>query len=252
MNKESKFAKAMMQISNICVFVLPIITIVYFLWFQGATGAFILLEYYRIILYSCNVILWIGFFFASAFLLVRKRVVIGIILFLITAPCLSVSTLGLIGESPSPVFFRDLPQIYDHTQLGNKTYYLTSESGDWGLRYLYLYECGQQIFYCEQVFLGINHFGGHLIANMSNNEVNIVNDEGDLFYTYGEPSRSYVNFSKTQLENHLYYLSEGCAEPSGDTCNIYTYTLYECTLNNISCKSVPFEFEINHEVDLYL
>jgi len=56
MNKESKFAKAVGQISKIGVIVIPIFTILYFLWFQ-ATSLFIFLKYYKIILYSCDLVL---------------------------------------------------------------------------------------------------------------------------------------------------------------------------------------------------
>ena len=115
MNRESKFAKAVRLISNICVFVLPILVILYFLWLQNIQ--LIILINYKIILFGCDLILWIVFLLNLVVLAARKRIALGIILFLMTAPCLTISSLCLIGFLPgySP-FVSNLPQIDDHIQ----------------------------------------------------------------------------------------------------------------------------------------
>jgi hypothetical protein len=243
MNKESKFAKTIRYVSNVCIIVIPIFVIFYFWWFQH-TQLFIFFRSYEAILYGCDLILWIGFLFTFGAFIARKRIVLGIIFFLITIPCLSISTLGLIGHSPSTSFFSDLPILYDHAQLDENSYYLTSEGGEWGLHYLYLYICENQSFYCEPMSLGRDH-GGHLIVDAPDKEINIVDDMNGLIYTYGQQSRSYEEYSRTQFGNHLYYVSEGCntwANDYHDSCGTYIYSLYECNLNNISCNRLPFQY----------
>jgi hypothetical protein len=244
MNRESKFAKAVRFISNICVFVLPILVILYFLWLQNIQ--LIILINYKIILFGCDLILWIVFLLNLVVLAARKRIALGIILFLMTAPCLTISSLCLIGFLPgySP-FVSNLPQIDDHIQFEKNTYYLTSEIGEWGISHQELYKCGGQTINCEQLGeVGI-HSDDHFIPDVSKNELNIVNGENNLIYTYGEHSRSYEDYSKTRLGNHLYYVSEDCntwANDYHDSCGTYIYSIYDCGLNIISCNRLPFQY----------
>ena len=247
MNTESKFSKTVKHISNIGIFAVPILTFLYFLWLQN-TQLFIFFKNYKIILFSCGSALWIGFVLTLTALTARKRIALGIILFLITAPCLSISSLLLIEDGPT--VFNNLPSRLDVAQLGTNTYHLTSEKGEWSLHYLELYKCGNYNLHCEQLPFGSrDHNGGHIVRDISNSEINVVNDSGSLIYTYGDHPRYYDSDSRTQLKSRLYYLSEECDELS---CNLFTYTLYECGLNNISCKQVQFKFKIKHEVYLYL
>jgi hypothetical protein len=60
MNKESKFAKTIRDVSNICIIVTPIFAVPYFLWIQNPR-LFIFLENYNTILSGCDLILWIVF-----------------------------------------------------------------------------------------------------------------------------------------------------------------------------------------------
>ncbi len=241
MNKESKFAKTIRYVSNICIVVIPIFTVLYFSWLQKPR-LFISLENYQAILSGCDLILWIVFLLTLVVLAARKRIALGIILFLLTAPCLTISSLCLIGDSPDPSWlFSNVPPIVDHIQFENNTYYLTSEIGEWGISHLELYKCGGQVTHCEQLGeVGI-HSDGHFISDVSKNELNVVNGENDLIYTYGEHSRSYEDYSKTKLGNHLYYVSDEC-NGNNNSCVTLIFSLYECNLNNISCNQLPFQY----------
>jgi hypothetical protein len=252
MNQEDKLARTITRMGNVGIIVLPILTILYSLWVQ-LTPFFIFLQSYEIILYICNLILWIGISLTLSALLLRKRLVLGFILIVITTPCLTFSSLSLMRDSPSTIFFTNLPTLYDHKTLDNDDYYLTSEVGDHGTPELRLYKCGNKRLYCELVFIDQDRFGGHLVIDQYNNEVNIVNnDPCGLLYSDGEYPQRYESCSGAKAGGYIYYLSENCSKMSGYSCNTYTYTLYQCQLANILCIQIPFEYKINHEVYLYL
>ena len=266
MNRESKFAKAIRLISNICVFVLPILVILYFWWTQDTQFTIFLINH-KTLLFGCGLILWIVFLLTLTTLATRKRVAVGIIFFLITTPCLTISSLCLIGDLPGySLFFSNLPQIDNHIQFEKNTYYLISEIGEWGISHQELYKCGGQATHCEQLGeVGI-HSDDHFIPDVSNNDLNVVNGENDLIYTYGEHSRSYEGYSKTKLGNHLYYVSDECntwGNSYHDVCETSIYFLYECNLNNTGCSQMPFQYignafyiemkpnELTNEINIY-
>ena len=249
MNEENKHITIIRQVSNIAVFVLPILTILYFLW-RYNTQLFIFLKYYKFILFGCNLILWIGFIFTFIALITRKRVLVGTIFFFIMISCLSIGTLGLMGASNTAYLFNGLPELYSQAQLGKNLYYLTSEGGGQGKWFLELYECGNPSFHCELVFRDWDRLGGHLIVDASSKEINIIDDANLLIYTYGEHPRYYKSWSEIQLEDGFYYLSYHCKSsdnPYG--WNIYdcsnTFTLYQCNLNYTGCDPLPIEYTTN-------
>ncbi len=234
---------------NISFFLLPILTIRYIFWVENPQF-YIFLNNYRAILYGCNLALWTGLFLALFHLITKKHLTLGILLFITTMPFLFMSS--FLSFDDGTTLSNNIASKLDTIQIGTDTYYLTLENGEWGHYSEYLYKCKGNNLFCEQLPFRSNNYGGvHFIRDISGNEINIVNKTG-LTYTYGDHPRYYNSDSRTQLKSHLYYLSKKCSEIEGHDCNMFAYTLYECSLNNTLCKQLFFEFKINHEVDLYL
>ncbi len=180
---ESKSGKTVNQVIYVGVFTLPLLTFLYFLWLHN-TQLYIFLENYKIILYGCYIALWISFFLILAALMVRKHIALGITLFLIIAPCLSITGLSLTENGPT-LFDDNLPSRLDVAQLGENTYHLTTQRETWGHLRLKLYKCGNYDLHCEQLPFDLeDRSGGRIVVDTSNGEINIVNGEDSLLYTY--------------------------------------------------------------------
>ncbi len=86
-----------------------------------------------------------------------------------------------------------------------------------------------------------------------------------LAYTDSDPPRDYER--DIQIGNYRYYPSWDCtsAQPAHDyICQIYTYTVYRCTLENTGCVQLPFQYsgdyafdiaisqdDLTHEINIY-
>ncbi len=248
---ESKFGKTVNQVIYVGIFTLPLLIFLYFLWLHN-TKLYIFLENYKIILYGCYIALWISFFLILIALMARKYIALGVTLFLIIASCLSITGLSLTENGPT-LLDDNLPSRLDAAQLGENKYHLTTQRETWGHLRLKLYKCGNYDLHCEQLpFDREDHHGAHFVIDTLNREVNVVDGRDSLLYTYGDNPRYYDQDSKTQLKDHFYYLSMRCSEMANYICRLFTYSLYECSLNNIMCKQLPFRFEREYVAYLYL
>jgi len=100
-----------------------------------------------------------------------------------------------------------------------------------------------------------------LTSDPHSHEVSVVEITGTyqaLAYTDSDPPRAYE--LDTQIGNYRYYPSWDCTSD----CQINTYTVYRCTLENTGCVQLPFQYsggqaydivisqdELTHEINIY-
>jgi len=72
-----------------------------------------------------------------------------------------------------------------------------------------------------------------------------------LAYTDSDPPRDYER--DIQIGSYRYYPSLDCASTQPDhdyICQIYTYTVYRCTLENTGCLQLPFQYSGDYAFDI--
>ena len=243
-NNESKFSQTLKKIGGILIFLMPIFSVGYFFWVRYGIPLVFYVSNYREISFVGALLLSVGSIF-TIFALIYARPtgksgirIVGIILFALTLPfnCL------LVYVSPT------LQTVLDKAQISNTTYYLTGEINLDGHFFRHLYKCTNNHFACEKTPFysggGSSVWHWHLMIDKTTdpNEINVIlaYSDGDevLEYTYGAQPR-YYDYSPAQLSDHLYYLSY----PEDFTYYKPTiFTLYECKLDNTSCKKLPIQY----------
>lgn len=81
--------------------------------------------------------------------------------------------------------------------------------------------------------------------------IEIIETYQRLAYTDSDPPRDYER--DTQIGNYRYYPSWDCTSvnPTYDyICQIYTYTVYRCNLENIDCVQLPFQYSGDYAFDI--
>lgn len=158
-----------------------------------------------------------------------------------------------------------LPRLQASAEFGKTTYYITSNLP-------FLECCGyfqftewQDIFHYESNFYTYNMPQVKFIYDKTTDEVSLIDvSEGveKLYETFGKSNRSYEGYAK--LGNHLYYASAKCNRNEKGSCETWTYILYQCELDNTSCRVLPIEYatgrdgwvnlqanESTNEIDFY-
>jgi len=147
-----------------------------------------------------------------------------------------------------------MPKVIETAKYNGTLYYLVTYSNwpdhPWWDFYqltkwhgLFNYEIDAQLDYLT--------WKGKFFYDKKTNLVNIVavfDDRTYLLYTDDNPPRYYEKGS-WQFEDYLYYISSKCSLKSYIskdkdiyTCERYTYTLYECELDNSGCAVLPFQY----------
>jgi hypothetical protein len=162
----------------------------------------------------------------------------SLVLFFTLLPILAASILY-------PILF--YPVILDEAQLGNYKYYISSTI-DWDNHsFQTFYKCKKWSFGCEYLTSSYSAVGWEIIVDEEKKEVTLLGFPG-LTFTDGDHPRSYTG-AGGQLGDHIYYLSDECNNFNNEKgyydCESYTYTLYECDLNNKSCNSLPVQYTHN-------
>ena len=169
-----------------------------------------------------------------------------ILLFIATLPILAISI-----AYPISCF----PKVLDQKEFGNSKYYIV-----WGIdrdfrSYLSFYKCGKWSFRCNDLYSGYSQQNfDKIIIDKEKNEVSAARafDLG-LAYTDGANPRSYDAFS-VQLGDHAYQPSIDYKKGDCGTtdCDVYIYTIYECSLDYTSCHMLPMRYTATSDVWIYL
>ena len=242
-NNESKFGRTLKKIGDFLVILMPIFSVGYFFWVRFDIPLVFYVSNYKEISSVGVLLLSAGSIFTIFALICTKSInksgirIFGIILFALTLPisCLLVS------------IFPTLPTVLDKAQISNTTYYLTGLINADGHSFRDLYKCKNDHFACEKTPFfsggGTSSTHWHLMIDKTTdpNEINVIRVTFDgtefLKYTYGAQPRYYDY--PAQLNDHLYYL----AYPEDFTYYKPTIiTLYECKLDNTSCKKLPIQY----------
>lgn len=83
--------------------------------------------------------------------------------------------------------------------------------------------------------------------------VEITGSTQTLTYADTEPRRFYER--DTQFGDYRYYPTWDCysSEPDlSSACDVYTYTVYRCTLENVGCVQLPFRFIGDYVFDIVM
>lgn len=143
------------------------------------------------------------------------------------------------------------PIVLDTAKVDSETFYLTGELEVFDSHaYSRLYKCNDITYRCERTRFfdgggGAGFRDLHLMIDRtsSSDEIHVIyrNYAGFemLDFTHGSQPRYYDY--PAQLNNYLYYLARYNNNESKTT----TYLLYECNLDNTSCKQLPIKYEGN-------
>jgi hypothetical protein len=135
-----------------------------------------------------------------------------------------------------------LPRLQASARFGNTTYYITSNSP-------FLECCGYHQFtdwqgiHYESDFFAYSLPSLKFIYDEKSSEVSVVKiyeDSEQLYVTLGQPRRYYEGYA--QFRNQLYYGSMKCNRRQAYSCESWTYSLYQCALDNTSCTKLPVEY----------
>ncbi|SRR6266498_513595 len=136
-----------------------------------------------------------------------------------------------------------LPRIKASAHFGNNTYYITSNLPFFECCGYYQFTKWQSMFQYESNFYIYTMPPVRFIYDKTTDEVSLVDVSGDfetLYETFGKSNRSYEGYAK--LGNHLYYASAKCDRIEKGFCEAWIYVLYQCDLDNTSCKMLPIEY----------
>ena len=151
------------------------------------------------------------------------------------------------------IFFvnADLPQLEDSEEYGGTTYYLTENPPIFDCCWYHQLTKWQGYSRYYSSLISYSPMSMKLIYDTKNKVVSIAefswDDVWQLVYTDSKPPRSYD--VQAQIRNYYYYTSLKCATyrtDNPDVCNTYEYGLYQCTLDNTSCESLPFRYIGNY------
>lgn len=140
----------------------------------------------------------------------------------------------------------NFPVLLDSAKLNGVTYYLTyTDSGDPSF---ITTELTIWKGWFKHEMLQSSKYAGVFNYDYDLGLVGVVADFEDyeiLLYSLrdGELLRSY--HQRTEYDNHLFYISRECINPTGDKwnpCEKWKNTIYQCSMENISCVSLPFQY----------
>jgi len=239
-NNESKFSQSLKKVGNVLTIIMPIISLAYYFWVRFRIPLIFYVSNYKEISLVGVLVLSAGYIFTIGLLIFAKSSnkfairKLGVVVFALTIP------LCCLGNA----IFLSLPTVMDKAEISNTTYYLTGEIEVFDVHtFHHLYKCDDSRFACEQTSF---YEGGDasfdplrlMIDKTTNlNEINViwVSPDGNTFlgYTYGAQPRYYDY--PAQLNDHFYYLAYYDYPNSPPT----TFVLFECKLDNTSCKQLP-------------
>lgn len=78
--------------------------------------------------------------------------------------------------------------------------------------------------------------------------IEVIETYQRLAYTDSDPPRDYER--DIQIGNYRYYPSWDCTAHQESICQIYTYTVYRCTLENTGCVQLPFQYSGDYAFDI--
>lgn len=241
---QSKFSREIKKTDDFLIILMPVFSVGYFFWVRNNIPLVFYVSNYREISFVGALLLSVGSIFTIFALIYARHTgksgirIVGIVLFALTLPfnCL------LVYVSPT------LQTVLDKAQISNTTYYLTGEINLDGHFFRDLYKCTNNHFACEKTPFysggGTNATHWRLMIDKTTdpNEINVirVSYDGDevLEYTYGIQPR-YYGCSPAKLNDHLYYLTYPVYI---EYYKLTIFTLYECKLDNTSCKKLPIQY----------
>ncbi len=245
---ESWYRQKIVNIINVFIIAVSVLGVVYFIWMRFRIPLVFYINNYRNIGYRGASVFYVSYVFIILMMYLlqisiqsfktSKFGILSAVMFVVTTLLCCISSAIL----PS------LPRVLDKIELSNTTYYLTGELEVLDSHAFHrLYKCTNTLFLCERTpfFVG----GGasfrplHLMIDKTTNpnKINVTSScDGEssfLEYTYGAQPRYYDY--PAQLNDRLYYLAYyDNPEPKSTT-----FLLYECKLDNTSCKQLPIKYQ---------
>ncbi len=172
-----------------------------------------------------------------------------VLLFITTFPVLA-------GSIAYPINF--FPEIVTNKEFGDFKYYIVWQYDIDYHSYLSLYKCKKESYSCSWLYSdSIRQNWDKILVDEKKKEVSIVrgSDLG-LAYTDGENPRRY-EVDSVQLGNHVYQMAIDDREfwkcmGKVPSCDSYTYTLYKCDLDYLSCDPLPVQYTTTYENVIFL
>lgn len=224
---------------RISLLLLLIFSILYFLLLRFSIPLIFYVNKYHRIIQVFGYALLAGYLFTLALLFLRRfkeakfpLFSLGLFIFVTMLCCLSTN------------IAIHLPTVLDKAVLDSETYYLTGELESFDIRaYHRLYRCNNRQIRCEMTSFyaggGASFQPLHLmINNVGKISVIYTSVDGSSRLDYTLRKQSLFYDYPAQLKNRLYYLAY---YRNLDPRSV-TYTLYECSLDNTSCKQLPFQY----------
>ncbi len=145
------------------------------------------------------------------------------------------------------------PQLEASGEYGRTTYYLTSNAPFLDCCPYHEFTKWESGFKYDTRFM--SYWGGYLklVYDPKQNLVSVAQrwpPYDRLTYADTEPPRHYD--TQMPVGDHLYYTSLDCAAGPKDRpyiCDIWSYGLYECGLDNLSCVALPFRYLGDYSFD---
>lgn len=208
----------------------PVILVFYLRWFQ-------LVPVISWLIFSLILLFIYGFLVRKLFV-TKKTLVVKAILFLSCVVFLYLIYLDIKIH---------MPRVEYTAHCNGITYYISHARpfGDEQLTETHFTKW-EGVFNFETFFFGYGSGPFEFVCDEENQETNIVNTYSDtLRYTDGDDPRIYVKYVGTQLGSHRYFMSRSISIPDDCdldvvfSCDVFTYTLYECDLDYTACSRLP-------------
>lgn len=182
--------------------------------------------------------------FIPALILLHPRPVHTIILMVILTPMACIAGITIL----------DTEFLLDSAQVTDRRYNLTviHQIGD-NQRTCLLYECEVNNLKCKRIS---SYYGNcwrmtdsALVVDPTTHEVNVFlqlddpKNEYELDYTYGDQPRKYLD--KLEVRGYDFYLAYFHDYGDKTIPAIFSYMLYRCIKNGISCERLPFRYDVN-------
>ncbi len=140
-----------------------------------------------------------------------------------------------------------MPDVYKTVTFNGATYYITWNDEPEHEDYVQLTKRRGVFDYETYVLMYKRSPEMKFLIDEKAKEVSVVIVySNELSYTDSTPPRFYEEGSSVQSSNHRYYASSKYVKDiscyGGFTCQVLTYTLYECELDNTGCRLLPFEY----------
>jgi len=176
-----------------------------------------------------------------------KTSILRILVFITTLPVLGLNILYYVNYFPT---------VVDKAEFKNFKYYIVSLYNMDYHPYFSFYKCEKWSLHCKNLYGSyIWERTLHIFIDKANNEVSIMQGEplSRFIYTDSQNSRWYEGYSE-QLKNHIYQIAvNSISEPcESQSCDIYTYTLYECKTDYTFCNPTSMRYTISDEIFMYL